>query len=194
MMSTGQSSLIKSNIVLTVLNESHENALTALASEKAIWEFATENYYEPEIFKKRWFDKAMDQMNSKERVCFVIFHNNKMVGSSSYYEIDLPNKKTNIGYTWFHPKTWGQKINPLSKLIMLEHAFEILKLNRAGFSVDSINKRSCRALEKLGIQYEGTLRNHLVLSDQRIRHSAMFSVTIDEWADTKDRLQKIAGV
>jgi len=188
-----QLKLSKDNIMLTVLNNEHENSLTALASEKIIWEHAPEQYNEPEVFKEKWFNKAIKQMNIEERICFVIFYDNKIVGSSSYYEIDSSNKKTNIGYTWFHPLAWGTKINPLSKLIMLEYAFETLKLNRVGFSVDSVNERSCRALEKLGMKHEGTLRNHLVLPNNRIRHSAMFSVISDEWAEVKINLEKIIG-
>lgn len=189
-----QLTLSKDNVMLTILNNEHENSLTGLASEKVIWEHAPEQYYQPEIFKEKWFDKAIKQVEMEERICFVVSYNNKIVGSSSYYEIDLSNKKTNIGYTWFHPLVWGTKINPLSKLIMLEYAFEILKLNRVGFSVDSLNERSCRALEKLGIKHEGILRNHLVLPNKRIRHSAMFSVISDEWAKVKINLEKIIGL
>lgn len=178
--------LSKDDIVLTVLNKDHESPLTALAAEKGIWEYAPEQYYEPEIFRKKWFDKALRQMEAKERICFVISHKNKIIGSSSYYEIDNSHKKLNIGYTWFHPTIWGTKINALSKLIMLEYAFETLKVNRVGFCIDSLNERSARALIKLGIKPEGILRNHMVLPNKRIRHSQMFSVISDEWMEIKN--------
>ncbi len=127
-------------MTLNHLNKEYENELTALASEKIIWEYAPEQYYQPTIFKEKWFDKAIKQMREGERVCFVIFYNNKMIGSSSYYEIDFYNKKTNIGYTWFHPLVWGTRVNALSKLILFEYAFETLKLNRVGFSVALLHK------------------------------------------------------
>ena len=186
-----QLSLSKDNVKLTILNNEHEHSLTKLASERRIWEYAPEQYDQPKIFQEKWFKKAVRQMRKKERICFVIFLNDKIVGSSSYYEIDLENKKINIGYTWFHPSVWGTKINPISKLIMLEYAFEALELNRVGFSVDSLNNRSCHALKKLGMKHEGILRNHLVLPNKRIRHSAMFSVIHNEWADVKKRIEKI---
>lgn len=194
MLLPNQLTLSKSNIILTTLNSEHEHPLTTLASEKSIWEFAPYQYDEPLIFKEKWFNKAIQQIELKERLCFVAFCDNKIVGSSSFYDIDLPNKKTNLGYTWFHPSVWGSKINPLTKLMMLEYAFEHLALNRVGFSVDSINTRSCAALKKLGIQFEGILRNHLVLPNKRIRHSAMFSVIRDEWSGVKDKLKQIISV
>jgi len=182
--------LEKNNVTLTVLENQFENLLTDLASEKIIWERAKEPYYKPEVFKEKWLDKAIKQMEEGQRVCFVISWNHKIIGSSSYYEMDLSNKKINIGYTWFHPSVWGTKVNALSKYMMLEYAFETLKLNRVAFSVDSCNKRSCRSLEKLGITCEGTLRNHMVLPD-RLRHTVIFSVIHDEWPQMKNNLKDI---
>src|SRR6185312_1828334 len=103
--------LSKENVTLRVLDKSHENLLTILAAEEQIWEHAPEKYYEPAIFKEKWFNKAMKQIVLKERICFSIVSNDKIVGSSSYYEIDYSNKKMNIGYTWFHPSVWGTNIN-----------------------------------------------------------------------------------
>lgn len=185
--------LSKDDVSLRVLNNTHENSLTGLAAQRIIWEHAPEHFYESEIFKARWFDKALRQMEAEERICFVVFVDDKIVGSSSYYEIDLSNKKANIGYTWFHPSVWGTKINAITKLIMLEYAFETLNLHRVGFCVDSVNQRSCRALEKLGIKREGVLRNHFILPNKRIRHSIMFSVIGEEWKEVKNNLSKIIG-
>ncbi len=185
--------LSKQDIKLATLSLEYKDALIALASEKKIWEHAPDKYYQPDIFKEKWFDAAIKQMEAKERLCFVIFCNDKIVGSSSYYEIDFANKKTNIGYTWFHPSVWGTKINALSKLIMLEYAFETLNLSRVGFSVDKQNERSCRALEKYGVKQEGILRNHLVLPN-RMRDSVVFSVIDNEWIEVKRNLTKIIGL
>lgn len=185
--------LCKHDAELHVLNIKHVDMLTDLALEEKIWEHAPNKYYQTNIFKEKWFDKAVKQMNENDRVCFVIFYKNEIIGSSSYYEIDFENKKTNIGYTWFHPSVWGTKINALSKLIMLEYAFETLNLNRVGFSVDSQNERSCRALKKLGIKQEGILRNHLVLPN-RTRDSVIFSVIDNEWPEVKKSLIDIVGI
>jgi RimJ/RimL family protein N-acetyltransferase len=184
-----QLTLSKDNVTLIILNNEHENLLTTLAIEKKIWEHAPEQYYRPEIFKEKWFNKAIAQMEAEERISFVISCNNQIVGSTSYYEINLKHQKTNIGYTWFHPSVWGTKTNALSKLIMLEYVFEILKFNRVGFSVDSLNDRACLALEKIGVKREGILRNHLVLPNNRIRHSVMYSVINDEWAGVKKNIE-----
>lgn len=177
--------LIFENVILRVLDQSHADQLIKLASDKKIWEYAPEPFYEPHVFKEKWLNKAFAQMYNKERVSFAIFYLNEIVGSTSYYEINDDNKSINIGYTWFHPSFWGTKINAISKLILLSNAFDILNFNRVGFSVDSLNLRSCHSLQKLGIKQEYILRNHIILPSGRIRHSAIFSVIRHEWPEVK---------
>lgn len=183
--------LSRDNVLLLPLTEIYFEDLTKLAVEKNIWKNASELFNDPIIFKERWLNKAMHQMNKGERQCFIVFYNNQIVGSSSYYEIDEQNKKLNIGYTWFHPTSWGTKINPITKLIMLGYALESLQFNRVAFCVDLINTRSCNALEKLGIRREGILRNHLILPNGRIRDSVIFSVIHEEWLEVKKNIEKV---
>ncbi len=48
---------------------------------------------------------------------------------------------------------------------MLQYSFEVLKINRVGFSIDARNLRSRQALLKLRAVEEGTLRKHMVIQD-----------------------------
>ena len=177
--------LAKEKLSIHVLNHSHLETLAQLASEKEIWQFAPHTFYQKETFEEKWFG---DAMHTKQRITFVIAYENNIKGSSSYYEIDSENRRLNIGYTWFHPSAWGTKINPLSKLLMLEYAFENLNFNRVAFVVDSLNIRSCHAVKKLAIKQEGILRNHMVLPNGRIRHSVIFSVIKEEWPEVKKHI------
>lgn len=183
--------LSKDDIHLRPLTETYFSQLTELASEQKIWEFHPEHYSDPIIFKEKWLNKALRQIDKQERFCFVIFYQNQLVGSSSYYDIDELNKTLNIGYTWYPTSFWGSKINPTTKLLMLSYAFEYLEFHRVGFCVDATNKRSCHALEKLGIKKEGILRNHLVLPDGRVRNSVIMSVIQEEWLDVKQIIEGI---
>ncbi len=181
----------KDALRLQVLNEDLVSDLTNLSSDSRIWRFRPEPLYEPRVFKEKWIDKAFEQMQIKKRICYVVSVDQRMAGSSSYYDIDSENKKLSIGYTWFHPDYWGTTVNPLTKLIMLEHAFEQLGFNRVEFSVDSINIPSRKSLEKYGIKQEGILRNHMILTDGRIRDSVIYSVISQEWPEIKTRIQSL---
>jgi RimJ/RimL family protein N-acetyltransferase len=59
---------------------------------------------------------------------------------------------------------------------------------RVEFKTDSNNERSRRALLGIGATFEGIFRNHMVMPDGRIRHSAYYSVTDAEWPEVKARL------
>jgi RimJ/RimL family protein N-acetyltransferase len=144
----------------------------------------------PAEFKQKWFDKAIRQMQEGKRLAFKIEHLNKLVGSSSFYEIDVPNKSLKIGYTWFHPDSWGKGINSLSKGLMLQYAFEKLGVNRAAFSIDSANERSCKAVEKLGAVKEGVLRHDMVRPDGSLRSTVSYSILKEEWPAIKMRVLK----
>jgi RimJ/RimL family protein N-acetyltransferase len=72
---------------------------------------------------------------------------------------------------------------------MLTHAFETLGCRRVEFKTDSLNEPSRRALLGIGSSFEGIFRNHMVMPDGRMRHSAYYSVIDDEWPAVKARLE-----
>jgi RimJ/RimL family protein N-acetyltransferase len=60
---------------------------------------------------------------------------------------------------------------------------------RVDFKTDARNQRSRRAIERLGVQFEGVLRHwsqsHAPGEEGLLRDSAMFSVIASEWPTTK---------
>lgn len=185
--------LTRDEISLHVLNEELSGDLINISSHPKIWELRAENFLDSQVFKEQWIDKAFKQMRTNRRICYVIYHKNKVAGSSSFYAMDEENKTVNIGYTWFHPDFWGGKINACTKLIMLEYVFEELKYHRVKFCVDSMNISACRSLEKYGIKKERVLRNHMILGNGRVRDSVVYSVIFQEWLEIKARIESFLG-
>ncbi len=74
---------------------------------------------------------------------------------------------------------------------MLRHAFETLACIRVEFKTDSLNEPSRRALLRIGAVPEGVFRNHVITGDGRIRHSAYFSITAEDWPAVKVRLSSM---
>jgi RimJ/RimL family protein N-acetyltransferase len=182
-------------VELVPLSLEHLEPLTQLAKEKSIWEFHAEDFHEAVVFKKRWFDKAIVGMQEGKRFVYAIYVDNQLAGSSGYHHIDIKNRTIDIGYTWYHPAFWGTGINYHAKYLLLKQAFEEYPeaFNRVGFCINSINQRSCKAVEKIGATYEGTLRNHMIRNDGSIRHSCMFSILLEEWPRTKVHLENKIG-
>ena len=72
---------------------------------------------------------------------------------------------------------------------MLEHAFERLGCRRVEFKTDSNNDKSREALLGIGASFEGIFRNHMVMPDGRMRHSAWYSVIDEEWPKVRAGLE-----
>lgn len=112
----------------------------------------------------------------------------KPVGSSSYMDIRSAHRGLEIGMTWIGKEWQGTAINPESKLLMLEHAFERLGAERVQLKTDGRNLQSQRAIEKLGAVKEGILRKHMTMPDGFQRDTVMYSITAAEWPAIKQRL------
>jgi RimJ/RimL family protein N-acetyltransferase len=72
---------------------------------------------------------------------------------------------------------------------MLEHAFETLGCVRVEFKTDARNERSRAALAAIPAQFEGVLRNHMIIPDVGQRDSAYYSVIDSEWPEVRDNLR-----
>ncbi len=162
--------------------------LKALASDPAIWQNHRRAYDQADIFTAEWFNKALGCHNNGKRVVFTIRQNDRVVGSTSYYEISQQHKRLTIGYTWYGPEHWGTSINPTAKLLLMQHAFEQCDFNRVAFCIDAQNTRSLRAVAKLGAQQEGTLHQHIIRADGSIRDSVIYAITHTDWPGIKGRL------
>lgn len=101
-----------------------------------------------------------------------------------------------IGGTWLNPSAQRSPINTEAKILMLTHAFDEWNVQRVAICTDAINEQSRRAIERIGARFEGELRRHRRSLQQghgdRLRDSAMYSITIDEWPGVRSRLELLA--
>ena len=111
-----------------------------------------------------------------------------MVGSTRYMHASLENKRTEIGSTFVAKSFQRTPINTATKILMLGHAFDTLKLHRVEFLVDFLNQVSRRAVLRLGAREEGVLRAHRVMAGGRVRDSVVYSIVHHEWPGVKQML------
>jgi len=97
-------------------------------------------------------------------------------------------KRIEIGFTFLCKSSQKTNINTEAKFLMLSHAFDTLKLNRVEFLTDYLNETSRKAILRLGAKEEGVLRNHMVMPDNRIRDSVLYSIIKHEWPGVKQHL------
>lgn len=117
-----------------------------------------------------------------------------VVGTSSLGDVDLHNECVHLGWTGYAPATWGTKVNPAAKLLLLQHAFEDCGFGRVKIQTGLTNTRSQAAIAKLGATREGVLRRHKKLPDGSFRDTVVFSILADEWPEVrKGLLARISG-
>ncbi|MEU4195999.1 GNAT family protein [Kribbella sp. NPDC026611] len=112
-----------------------------------------------------------------------------VVGTSSLADVDLVNERIHLGSTGYAPAVWGTAVNPASKLLLLEHAFEVCGFGRVKIQTGLKNTRSQAAIAKLGATREGVLRRHMRMADGSFRDTVVFSILADEWPDVRKRLE-----
>jgi RimJ/RimL family protein N-acetyltransferase len=113
----------------------------------------------------------------------------RAVGSTRFANIDVANKRAEIGWTWLANDWQKSGANTEAKLLMLQHAFERMGCIRVEFKTDRRNDKSRAALLRIGAVQEGILRQHMVLPDGTYRDSVYFSVLDSEWPRVKSDLQ-----
>jgi N-acetyltransferase len=94
-----------------------------------------------------------------------------------------------IGWTWLAASAQGTGINVEAKKLLFTYAFETLGAVRVDLKTDARNERSRRAIERLGVHFEGVLRSWSPSwapgEEGTLRDSAMFSVVDSEWPSVK---------
>lgn len=111
-----------------------------------------------------------------------------IVGTSSLGDVDLVREHVHLGWTMYGSRWWGTAVNPESKLLLLEHAFDTCGFGRVRIQTDVINARSRAAILKLGATLEGITRRDVRRADGTWRDTAVHSILVDEWPRVREGL------
>jgi RimJ/RimL family protein N-acetyltransferase len=97
-----------------------------------------------------------------------------------------------IGGTWLSASAQRTAVNTEAKLLLLTHAFDVWNVQRVAICTDARNEQSRRAIERLGATFEGVLRRHRRSTrageDGRLRDTATYAITLDDWPDVRASL------
>jgi RimJ/RimL family protein N-acetyltransferase len=178
------------HVRLEPLAEEHREGLRFAADDERIWVHTLTNAqgagFDP------WFDGTLAEGAAGTQIPFTVrlLADDRLLGSTSYLDIELKHKRIEIGATWYHPSAWATAVNPECKLLLLAHAFEVLGVNRVALITDARNERSQAAIAKLGAVREGVLRSHKIAQGGRVRDTVVFSIIAAEWPAVREGLWK----
>jgi RimJ/RimL family protein N-acetyltransferase len=112
----------------------------------------------------------------------------KIVGMTTFMNIDATNKRVEIGSTWYAGSVQRTPLNTECKLMLLRHAFENLDCIAVEFRTHFFNHQSRRAIERLGAKQDGILRSHQVAPNGSLRDTVVFSIIASEWPTVRAHL------
>jgi RimJ/RimL family protein N-acetyltransferase len=175
-------------VCLEPLTEPHREGLRRAANDPRIWVNTLTRGDGAEF--DAMFDTALAERQAGTRIPFAVrrWTDDQLLGSTSYLDVNEKHRRVEIGSTWYHPDVWGTSINPECKLLLLQHAFEVFRVNRVALVTDLRNERSRAAIARLGAVQEGILRGHMVTQGGRVRDSVVFSIIAAEWPAVRARL------
>jgi RimJ/RimL family protein N-acetyltransferase len=178
-------------VVLEPLAMEHAEELWEAAQPREIWAWLAHLGEDRERFDE-WFRLSLDAAQAGTEGPFATRSRGSggLIGSSSYLNVRPADRVVEIGWTWLNPSAWRSGANVEAKLLMLGHAFETLGCVRVEFKTDARNERSRAALAALPAQFEGVMRNHMIVPDVGLRDSAYFSVIDDEWPEVRANLRR----
>ena len=112
----------------------------------------------------------------------------KIAGMTTYMIVDAPNRRVEIGSTWYAKRVQRTPLNTQCKLLLLTHAFEKLDCIAVDFRTHFFNHQSRRGIERLGAKQDGILRNHSISPNGTLRDTVVFSIIAAEWPTVKAHL------
>jgi RimJ/RimL family protein N-acetyltransferase len=138
----------------------------------------------------RWVDVRLASQKPDEGLTFVVRGmDGVLVGSSSYLHVDPPNRRLEIGNTWYAATARRTGVNTETKLLMLGHAFDELNCVAVEFRTHFFNFASRAAIERLGAKLDGVLRSHQLSPDGSRRDTVVYSILDIEWPAVRAHLQ-----
>lgn len=113
------------------------------------------------------FEATKEQMNwfkalrkSKTGIWWAVCDKDlgKFYGACGFNNLQVKHQKAELGF-WLLPEYWGRGIIPEAVSEVNEFAFKVLHLHRIEAFVETENENSRKVLEKMGFNYEGTMKD-----------------------------------
>lgn len=178
-------------IRLEPLTMGHLVALCDVGFDEDIWRMGMNRIATKEDMRK-YISIALEDEQKKVSLPFatVAKTTNNVIGSTRFGNIDVSNRKVEIGWTWIGKQWQRTGVNTEAKFLMLRHAFEVWNCIRVEFKTDVLNERSRNAIKRIGAKEEGILRNHVITSTGRFRDSVYYSILDVEWENVRQHFTK----
>ena len=170
--------------------DTHFDGLVAIGLDDDLWRWTINHPKTPDDLRG-YLETALREQEQGRSLPFTTFDvgTGRIAGCTRFGNIDVPIRKTEIGWTWVGRPFQRSHVNTEAKYLMMRHAFETWGCVRVELKTNVLNRRSRDAMLRIGCVEEGILRN-LGISDAGVpRDTVYYSVIDREWPDVKQRLE-----
>jgi N-acetyltransferase len=181
-------SLKGEHVRLEPLSQDHRAGLSEAVKDGELWRLWYTSIPRPEDIKKE-IDRRLGLQSAGSMLPFSVFDAAGIIaGMTTYMNIDAPNRRVEIGSTWYAQRVQRTALNTECKLLLLGHAFERLNCIAVEFRTHFFNRQSRQGIERLGAKLDGILRNHQIGFNGAMRDTVVYSVIASEWPTVKESL------
>ncbi|MDK2596222.1 GNAT family N-acetyltransferase [Pseudoalteromonas obscura] len=175
-------------VLLEPIARSHCEDLIAAVNDGQNWRLWYASVPSPEDMYS-YVDKALANMEHGEMAYVVkTKSDNKIVGTTRFYDVKENHKRASIGYTWYSNSVRRTAVNTECKYLLMSHLFDARDAMSLEFKTHFFNQASRTAIERLGAKLDGVLRSHQIMPDGSIRDTAVYSILAHEWPAVKNNL------
>lgn len=175
---------------LEPLARGHHDGLVAAARDGELWTLWYTSVPEPEQ-AHAYISAALAGQEAGHMLPWAVrdLAHDTIVGTTRFHDIVGAVDRVEIGYTWYARRCQKSHVNSACKLLLLGHAFDVLKCAVVGFRTDNFNFASQQAIAALGAKKDGVIRHHQPRRDGSVRDTVMYSILAAEWPDVKRHLE-----
>ena len=175
---------------LEPLSQAHHDALVDALRDGEMWTLWYTSIPSPDGLRAE-IDRRMGLRDQGSMVPFAVIDKStgRAAGMTTYMHIDAPNRRLEIGSTWYRRSVQRTGLNTEAKLLLLSHAFEALNSIAVEFRTHFFNRQSRAAIERLGAKLDGILRQHQVAKNGSLRDTCVYSILDREWPAVKSHLE-----
>jgi RimJ/RimL family protein N-acetyltransferase len=181
-------------VVLAPLSLDHEDGLRAAAADGELWNIRVTGVPAPND-TRAYIEARLQMREDGSGMPFAVIDEatGAVLGHTSYHDVLPAVKRVEIGYTWYAQRAQRTHVNTTCKLMLLEHAFDVLGCGVVGWRTDNFNFASQRAIERLGAKKDGIIRHHQLRRDGTVRDTVMYSLLAGEWPGVRAHLLYLLG-
>src|SRR5216683_786089 len=146
---------------LEPLSQDHCEGLTEAVKDGELWKLWYTFIPRAEDMGKE-IDRRLGLQAAGSMLPWTVFDaDGRIAGMTTYMNVDAPNRRVEIGSTWYATRVQRSALNTQCKMLLLEHAFE---------------KLDC------------ILRSHQIASNGTLRDTVIYSIIASEWPTVKAHL------